>query len=75
VLDAALDRFFVFRKTQGFRKPPSTSELVDWLTVLVHAGLDPDQIRTADPYLGVLFKQEADLAAVARKRRQGGMGR
>ena len=75
VLDIALDRFFLFRKTTGFRKAPSTSELIDWLTVLVHAGLDPDQIQNEDPFLGVLFKQEADLAAAARKSRQGALGR
>jgi hypothetical protein len=75
LLDAALDRFFVFRKTSGFRKPPSTSELVDWLTVLIHAGLDPEEIRSGDPFLGVLFKQESDLAAASRKRRQGSLGR
>jgi len=71
VLDVALQRFFAFRKGQGFRKPPSTSELVDWLTVLVHAGLDADAIRDEDPYLGVLFKQESDLNAAVRRRRQG----
>lgn len=75
VLDVALEKFFAFRKTTGFRKPPSTSELVDWLTVLVHAGLDADRIRQEDPFLGVLFKQESDLAAAARKRRQGALGR
>ncbi|MEQ1500636.1 MAG: MoxR family ATPase [Myxococcota bacterium] len=61
LLDAALDRFFAFRRKQGLRKRPSTSELIDWLTVLVHAGLDPDRIRNEDPFLGVLLKQEADL--------------
>jgi len=68
LLDAAFDRFFAFRKTDHLRKPPSTSELVDWLTVLVAAGLDPDQVRSDDPFLGVLLKQEADVAAVAKKR-------
>jgi len=68
LLDAALDRFFVFRKKGGYRKPPSTSELVDWLTVLVHAGLDPDEIRMGDPFLGVLFKQESDFASAARSK-------
>ena len=69
LLDAALDRFFAFRKTTGLRKPPSTSELVDWITVLVHAGLDPEKIRKDDPFLGVLFKQEADLEVATGKRR------
>jgi len=68
LLDAAMDRFFAFRKTEHLRKPPSTSELVDWLTVLVAAGLDPEQIRDEDPFLGVLLKQEADVVAVGRRR-------
>lgn len=70
VLDVAIERFFAFRKTTGFRKPPSTSELIDWLTVLVHAGLDATRIREEDPFLGVLFKQESDLGAAMKKRRQ-----
>jgi MoxR-like ATPase len=70
LLDAALDRFFVMRKTQGLRKPPSTSELIDWLTVLVRSGLDPDQIRSQDPFLGVLLKQQGDLELATGKRKQ-----
>lgn len=69
LLDAALDRFFAFRKTAGLRKRPSTSELVDWLTVLLHAGLDPEKVRTADPFLGVLFKGERDLDLATKPRR------
>ena len=70
LLDAALDRFFAFRKTQGLRKPPSTSELIDWLTVLVRSGLDPDTIRKQDPFLGVLLKQQGDLDLATGKRKQ-----
>jgi len=69
LLDAALDRFFAFRKTQGLRKPPSTSELVDWLTVLVRAGVAPKDVLESDPFLGVLFKQEQDLATATHPRR------
>ncbi|MCO4743582.1 MAG: MoxR family ATPase [Proteobacteria bacterium] len=69
LMKAALDRFFAFRKVAGLRKPPSTSELVDWLTVLVASGLDPASITEGDPFLGVLFKGEADLAAAVDKRR------
>ncbi|MFT4622000.1 MAG: MoxR-like ATPase [Myxococcota bacterium] len=68
LVDAAMDRFFAMRKVKGLRKPPSTSELVDWLTVLIHAGLSPEDLRTSDPFLGVLLKQEADLANVRRRR-------
>jgi MoxR-like ATPase len=69
LLDVALGRFFAFRKTAGLRKPPSTSELVDWLAVLLHAGVDADLVKTGDPFLGVLFKQEHDLDRVAGRRR------
>jgi MoxR-like ATPase len=71
LLDAAVTRFFAFRKTTGLRKPPSTSELVDWLTVLVRAGVSPDDVVRSDPFLGVLFKQEQDVAAASRKRGVG----
>ncbi len=65
LLDAALDRFFAIRKVASLRKAPSTSELVDWLTVLVHAGLSPEGVREQDPFLGVLLKQEADHATLS----------
>lgn len=68
LLDAALDRFYAMRKTAGLRKPPSTSELVDWLTVLVASGLEPELIRTSDPFLGVLLKQQQDLELVQGRR-------
>jgi MoxR-like ATPase len=70
ILDAALDRFFAFRKVAGIRKRPSTSELVDWIAVLVHAGLDAEKIQQSDPFLGVLFKQEQDIQTVTAQRRR-----
>lgn len=70
LLSAALDRFFAFRRTQGLRKPPSTSELVDWISVLIHAGLDPEAVKSDDPFLGVLFKQEGDLDKIKNPRRR-----
>ncbi|MEZ4321108.1 MAG: MoxR family ATPase [Myxococcota bacterium] len=70
LLTAAMDRFFAFRKVQGLRKPPSTSELVDWLTVLIHSGLSPEDVKDGDPFLGVLFKQEADLDKIRNPRRR-----
>ena len=67
ILDIALEKFFAFRKGTAYRKPPSTSELMDWLSVLVHAGIDAERLRSEDPFLGVLFKQETDLNAAIRK--------
>jgi MoxR-like ATPase len=68
LVDAALERFYAMRKTAGLRKPPSTSELIDWLTVLVRSGLDADAVRSADPFLGVLLKQERDVELVLGRR-------
>lgn len=67
LLQVAMDQFFTLREVQGLRKPPGTSELLDWLAVLVHAGLDPDAVERAHPFLGVLLKNERDLAVARRK--------
>jgi MoxR-like ATPase len=64
MMKAALDRFFELRKIKGLKKPPSTSELLDWLQVLVAMGIDPARLDDAHPFLGVLLKQERDLAQV-----------
>ncbi len=69
LLQAALDRFFELRKVKGLRKRPSTSELLDWLAVLVHSGLDPESIKAEHAFLGVLLKQERDLDLVRSGRR------
>ena len=66
VVKAALDRFFALRKVKGLKKPPSTSELLDWLSVLIHMGLDPSSLDQQHPFLGVLLKNERDVEAVRR---------
>ena len=66
LLDVALDRFFALRNQASLRKRPSTSELLDWLSVLVAAGLDPERVKTDNPFLGVLLKQQADLEGPKR---------
>jgi MoxR-like ATPase len=72
LLQAALDSFFGLRKHKGLRKPPSTSELLDWIAVLVHAGLDADALGKVQPYLGVLLKQERDVQLVRSGGRPSG---
>ena len=64
LVKAALDAFFKLRTTRGLRKKPSTSELLDWLSVLVHAGVSPEDLESEHPFLGVLLKQEQDLSRV-----------
>jgi len=65
LLDHALGAFYDVRKAAGVRKPPSTSELVDWIAALLHSGIDPDGARVSDlPFLGTLLKREQDMAAI-----------
>jgi MoxR-like ATPase len=67
LVQAAVARFFELRRTQGLRKKPSTSELLDWLMVLSRAGVRPAEIARRMPFLSVLVKQEKDLELVASR--------
>ncbi len=62
ILETSLKTFYKVRKMDNLKKKPSTSELIDWITVLLSQGaiLKPmDKI----PYLGALIKSEEDLKA------------
>jgi MoxR-like ATPase len=64
MLKAAMQRFYQIRRQDKLRKKPSTSEFLDWLSVLAGAGVDTDAILSAFPFAGVLLKQEDDLRMV-----------
>lgn len=66
LLDAAFTKFYALRRQDGVRKKPSTSELVDWLTVLVRMGVAPEDVTARFPFAGVLLKQEQDLETARR---------
>jgi MoxR-like ATPase len=68
LIEASIARFYGIRKVQGLRKPPSTSELLDWLFVLARSGANPDDIANRMPFLGTLIKQERDLEILSKKR-------
>ena len=78
---AALAQFYEVRETPGLKKKPSTSEMLDWLKLLMADDLDPAALRadmrTAIPPLhGALLKNEQDVHLFERlaflARRQGG---
>lgn len=80
LLAAALTRFFEIRETPGLKKKPSTSEVLDWLKLLLAEDLAPEDLRRdgrdALPRLhGALLKTEQDvqlfekLAFMARRER------
>ncbi|HID68080.1 MAG TPA: MoxR family ATPase, partial [Roseibacterium sp.] len=80
LLTTALTQFYEIRDQQGLKKKPSTSEVLDWLKLLLAEDLQPEDLRrngaSALPKLhGALLKNEQDvslferLAFVARAQR------
>ena len=63
LLQQALDAFYGIRKMERVRKKPSTSELVDWIAMLLASGIDTVNLSSQTPYLGTLLKKEQDLIA------------
>ncbi|WP_299837668.1 MoxR family ATPase [uncultured Jannaschia sp.] len=66
LLTAALTRFFALREQPGLKKKPSTSEMLDWLKLLLAEDLSPEDLRrdgaNALPRLhGALLKNEQDV--------------
>lgn len=68
LMQEVLKKFYWLRDQPRLRKRPSTSELVDWIGALVRAGMDADGLKGEFPFLGVLLKKEADLAALRQRR-------
>ena len=66
LLTAALTQFYELRETPGLKKKPSTSEVLDWLKLLLAEDLTPEDLRQSGkdalPRLhGALLKTEADV--------------
>ena len=68
----ALDVFFDVRKIPGLKKKPSTSELVDWLKLLLSDDIPDEILKNADsskaipPLYGALLKNEQDVQLLGR---------
>ena len=71
LLDQALRAFYAIRDTEGLRKRPSTSELIDWIAVLRRAGVASVELEAGMPFLGALLKREQDLIAFAEAAHRG----
>jgi len=71
LLDQALKAFYALRDTEGLRKRPSTSELIDWIAVLRRAGIASVELDAGMPFLGALLKREQDLLAFAEAASRG----
>jgi MoxR-like ATPase len=60
LLREALKTFYSLRELDEFRKKPSTSELIDWIYVLVVGGVPIERISSEIPYVSALLKKETD---------------
>ena len=67
LLREALNIFYDIREVPGLKKKPSTSELLDWLKLLMVEDMPPDALRSKDskqlipPLHGALLKNEQDV--------------
>ncbi len=72
LLREALQVFYDLRDIPGLKKKPSTSELLDWLKLLLAEEIDSDVLRTNDPtklippLYGALLKSEQDVHLLER---------
>ena len=72
LLANALAVFFGVRELPGLKKKPSTSELLDWLKLLVAEQIPPEALRSRDdklavpPLAGALLKNEQDMQLFER---------
>ena len=82
LVSKAMDIFYEVRDVPGLKKKPSTSELLDWLKLILHEDMPIDVLQNKDPTKaipplhGALLKNEQDIMLFERlafmARRQGG---
>ncbi len=67
LLKEALDAFYKVRDVRGLKKKPSTSELLDWIKLLLAEDIPPEALRAENsskaipPLYGALLKNEQDV--------------
>jgi MoxR-like ATPase len=67
LVSEALNVFYQIRDVPGLKKKPSTSELLDWLKLLLNEDIPPESLREKDPHKlipplhGALLKNEQDV--------------
>ena len=72
LVDRALEVFFELREVPGLKKKPSTSELIDWLKLLLSdqipasALIERDPAKAIPPLYGALLKNEQDVQLLER---------
>jgi MoxR-like ATPase len=67
LLEQCLNHFYALRAITKLRKMPSTSELLDWIGVLLKSGISIEELKKGVPFLGVLIKKEKDFEIALEK--------
>ncbi len=77
LLERSLKTFFSIREVKALKKKPSTSELVDWIKLLLWAKVSADDLKDLEtmpdlpPFIGSLLKNEQDNDLYAALRAKG----
>lgn len=74
LVEEALQVFYAVREVKGLKKPPSTSELVDWISLLVADDLGDENAvseltnptQSLPPFVGALLKNENDVSLLEK---------
>ena len=78
LMQEALRLFYQFREIQGLKKRPSTSELIDWIKLLIMDGTEGDELSNMDVFkeipqhIEALIKNEKDLDILNHFKQIGG---
>ena len=71
LVDQAVVAFYELREMPRLRKRPSTSELIDWISVLKQSGVGKERFVKELPFLGVLLKKEQDVETYRAQKKTG----
>ncbi len=74
LIDNAMNIFYDLREVDGLKKKPSTSELIDWLKLIIVGKITESELGAVDlsqnlpPFAGALLKNEQDQELLSRIR-------
>ena len=76
LIQNSLTLFYELRDLPGLKKRPSTSELIDWIKLLIVGKINAEELSTIDltqeapPFVGALLKNEQDQGVIQRLARR-----
>ncbi|MFT5858868.1 MAG: MoxR-like ATPase [Flavobacteriaceae bacterium] len=72
LVDTAMNQFYSLRAIRGIKKKPSTSELIDWIKLLVVGKISAEELSNRKtneiPFVGAMIKNEQDLDTIQSQR-------